>query len=565
MESVRDCPTEYVTRPSHRNGMTRMTPRWRGLGATGAMVLSLSSSWVRVPAQRPAPAAPPRASLHAGHADPTSAIAAVIRALATTHVDAHDAPLVATITRVYADRQYQPAWTDADGYTPGGESVRRAMREADDEGLDTAAYRVPAIGSDDADAQARADVRLSFVALRFAQDLGWGVTLPDDVHRDHAYPRRHFDGDSLLRAWMQASEAGRDAGRALLDVTPASMGYRRLRDASRQLRALWPQGSWESLSDGPPLRPGTSGPRVGQLRRLLRERGDLAGAPTATSGDPGFDTTLAAAVARFQERHGLVADSVVGRATAAALNVPAAARLAQLHLGMERARWLPPVTRGRSITVNLADYHAFVSDDGVTVFRTRVIIGTTIHKTPMFVDTLTNIVFNPAWNVPPSIAAKEILPQLRYDPAYLTRNHMVRTPGGIQQLPGPWNALGQIAFMFPNRFNVYMHDTPARELFEAPDRAHSHGCIRVQRPRELAALLLADEGWSPARLDSAIAAGSRSVTWLRRPVPVHITYVTAFVDDDGVLQFRRDVYGRDALLQRVMRQAERRPLPAALQ
>lgn len=305
MESVRDCPTEYVTRPSHRNGMTRMTPRWRGLGATGAMVLSLSSSWVRVPAQRPAPAAPPRASPHAGHAghaDPTSAIAAVIRALATTHVDAHDAPLVATITRVYADRKFRPAWTDADGYTPGGESVRRAMREADDEGLDTAAYRVPAMESDDADAQARADVRLSFVALRFAQDLGWGVTLPDDVHRDHAYPRRHFDGDSLLRAWMQAS-----------------------------------------------------------------------------------------------------------------------------------------------------------------------------------------------------------------------------------------------------------------------DRAHSHGCIRVQRPRELAALLLADEGWSPARLDSAIAAGNRSVAWLRRPVPVHITYVTAFVDDDGVLQFRRDVYGRDALLQRVMRQAERRPLPAALE
>lgn len=557
VEGVRICPTEYVTRSSHRNGMTRATRMRRMLGTAGAMALTVCL----LTAHRPVPTArPPAPASASSRPDSSAALAAVVRALAAASVDAHDAPLVAMTVRFYRDRQFRFAWTDAYGYTAGGESLRQAMHSADEHGLDPSAYRLPSSGPADADARARADVRLSLVALRFAQDLGWGVTLPDDVHRDHGYARRPFRGDSLLPAWLEAP----DAGRALLDVAPATAGYRRLRDALRQLRAVAQQGGWASLSQGPPLRAGASGPRVRQLRHLLRERGDLADPPASEVADDRFDGSLAAAVARFQERHGLVADSIVGRATTAALDVPAAVRLAQLQLGMERARWLPPVTGSRWITVNLADYHAVVFDDGIPVFRTRVIIGTTTHKTPMFVDTLTNIVFNPAWNVPPSIAAKEIFPKLRHDPAYLVRNHMVRTNGGIQQLPGPWNALGQIAFMFPNRFNVYMHDTPARELFEAPDRAHSHGCIRVQRPRELAALLLAHDGWSPARIDSAIAAGHRSVTWLRRPIPVHITYATAFSDDAGVLQFRPDVYGRDALLQRVMRQAQGRPLPAVL-
>jgi murein L,D-transpeptidase YcbB/YkuD len=215
--------------------------------------------------------------------------------------------------------------------------------------------------------------------------------------------------------------------------------------------------------------------------------------------------------------------------------------------------------------VNLADQHAFVLEDGRTVFRTRVVIGTRTNKTPMFIDTLTNIVLNPAWNVPPSIEAKEILPKLRRDPQYLVRNHMVRVNGGIQQLPGPWNSLGQIAFMFPNRFNVYMHDTPAKELFASPDRAHSHGCIRVERPHELAALLLEREGVTRARLDSVIATGTRTVVWLRTPVPVRITYATAFVSDDGALQFRRDVYGRDGLLQTVLDRERRRAVPRAVE
>ncbi len=542
---------EYAMRPSHVDDMTR-----------AMRMLRLFVTWVAVTMySRPAAAqasSPPAVR-------PATAIEAVFRALHTTRTDPHDVPLVAMADRFYADRQYAAAWTDARGYTALGEGVRRVIATAADEGLDPSAYRVPAITSGDPDSLARADVRLSLVALRFAQDLGWGVAIPGAVHRDHAFPRRAFAGDSLLHAWWRAT----DPGRALLDVAPRTFGYRRLRDALRQLRLMEQQGGWAPFPTGPTLRVGSAGPRVHRLRRELRVRGDLADPRPADEGvtqhgDDVFDDTLAAAVARFQERHGLAVDSALGPRTVAALGVPLSARITQVQLGMERARWLPPVDGDRWITVNLADYRAFLFDEGVPVFETRVVVGATNHKTPMFVDTLTNIVLNPAWNVPPSIAAREILPLLKRDPAYLTRNHMVRVNGGLQQVPGPWNALGQIAFMFPNPFNVYMHDTPARELFDAPDRAHSHGCIRVQRPRELAGLLLGSEGWAPAAIDSAIATGQRRVIRLRHPVPVRITYATAFSGNDGTLHFRPDVYGRDALLQRVLRQAWTIPLPAVL-
>jgi murein L,D-transpeptidase YcbB/YkuD len=483
---------------------------------------------------------------------PANAIEVTVRTLARIPRAAHDYELAQAVERFYADQRFSAAWVDERGFTPAAHSLRQAIGTAAEHGLDPRAYPLPRLDSLTSAARARADVSLSLTALRFAQDLGWGLVRPGDVHRDHAYPRRAFEGDSLLHAWLAAP----DAGTALLAVAPPSPGYERLRSALQQLRGITSRDGWHAMSTGPALRAGSSGERVRELRTRLVERGDLA---SISVGSDVFDNMLGAAVARFQERHGLHGDSVFGAQSLAAMNVPLAKRLQQVALGMERIRWLPPVERGRWITVNLADQHVFALEDGRTVFRTRVVIGTRTNKTPMFIDTLTNIVLNPAWNVPPSIAVKEIWPEVRRDPSYLTRHHMVRVDGGIQQLPGPWNALGQIAFMFPNRFNVYMHDTPAKALFDAPDRTHSHGCIRVQRPHELAALLLEREGVSRAQIDSVIATGVRTVVWLRTPVPVRITYATAFVSDDGALQFRRDVYGRDALLQAVLDRERLRP------
>lgn len=488
---------------------------------------------------------------------PPQAVEAAVRALAANAGDSHDQRLATAVHRFYLARAFAPVWATDSGWTEGGRQLHAALQTAASEGLDPARYAVPPLSPPTSVDAAIAEVRLAFAALRFAEDLGWGLARPGTV-RDAAYERRPFRGDSLLRSWAGAP----DAGRALLAVAPGSAEYARLRESLHRLRAIERDGGWLAMSPGPTLRLGSVGLRVRELRRVLRQRGDLA--PGESGDDAGadrFDDVLAAALARFQARHGLADDGVLGRRTLAALAVPAAARLGQVRLGLERTRWLPPVTGRRWITVNLADAHAFLFDDGVPVLRTRVVIGDTSHKTPLFADTLTNIVFNPAWNVPPSIAATEILPKLRRDPEYLVRNHMVREGGEIRQLPGPWNALGQIAFMFPNRFNVYMHDTPAKELFARPDRAHSHGCIRVQRPHDLAELVLAPDGWTRAQLDSAIATGRRSVVWLKAPIPVRLTYATAFLDDDGTLQFRPDVYGRDAELERIMLREDSRPLP----
>lgn len=490
----------------------------------------------------------------AAQTPPVAPIDIELRAVAATVSGAHDTRLVNGVRRFYAARSFSTAWTDERGWSPAARQLQAALTQAPTEGLDSTTYVVPAFDHTAPASRARADVMLSLVALRFAEDLGWGLTIPGEVHRDNRYPRRPFPADSLLSAWASAP----DAGRALLDVAPTSPGYARLREALARLRAIAQANAWTRIGAGPTLRPGAAGPRVAELRALLWQRGDLDSA--AVNGDQ-FDSTLAMAVARFQARHGLPVDSAFGPQTRTAFNVPVATRIRQVQLGMERVRWLPVVEGERWITVNLADFQAFVVDQGTRVFTTRVVIGAINHKTPMFTDTLTNIVINPAWNVPPSIAAKEIEPKLRQDPEYLERNHMVRIGRDIQQLPGPWNALGQLAFMFPNRFNVYMHDTPAKELFASVDRAHSHGCIRVQRPHDLAELLLTPEGWTRERLDSAIATGERTVIWLKTPIPVRITYATAFADDDGTLQFRRDVYGRDALLQGALDREHARPFP----
>ena len=535
--------------------LTRHVRQVVGILACGAAATRSAHPAQALPAQAlPAYTQPPSAR---PATPPSQAIEAAIRALGANAGDSHDQRLATAVHRFYLARSFAPVWTTDSGWTEGGRQLQAALQTAASDGLDPARYALPPLFASTALEAATAEVRLAFVALRFAADLGWGVARAGTV-RDAAYERRPFRGDSLLRSWAGAP----DAGRALLAVAPGSAEYARLRETLDRLRAIEREGGWLAMSPGPTLRLGSVGPRVRELRRVLRQRDDLApGESGDGAGADRFDDALASALAGFQARHGLADDGVLGRRTLEALAVPVAARLGQVRLGMERARWLPPVTGRRWITVNLADAHAFLFDEGVAVLRTRVVIGDTSHKTPLFADTLTNIVLNPAWNVPPSIAAAEILPKLRRDPEYLVRNHMVREGGEIRQLPGPWNALGQIAFMFPNRFNVYMHDTPAKELFARPDRAHSHGCIRVQRPHDLAELVLSPDGWTRAQLDSAIATGRRSVVWLKTPIPVRLTYATAFLDDDGTLQFRPDVYRRDAELERVILLEDSRPLP----
>jgi murein L,D-transpeptidase YcbB/YkuD len=282
-----------------------------------------------------------------------------------------------------------------------------------------------------------------------------------------------------------------------------------------------------------------------------------------------------AAVRAFQDRHGLEPDGVLGAGTLAALNVPVESRIRQLEINLERRRWLPAELGPRHLFVNLADFSLRAVEEGATVRRFRLVVGATRTRTPVFAAAMTYLEINPNWDVPHRIASRELLPRIKADPAWLARNHYVlfpntgpatpidpaqvawrevtaaRFPYRLRQLPGDDNALGRIKFMFPNPFDVYLHDTPAKALFARPVRAFSHGCMRLENPFALAEWVFqatGTPGWTAERLQGAVADGQRQVVPLAAALPVYVGYATAFVGADGRTQFRPDLYGRDARL-----------------
>ena len=456
------------------------------------------------------------------------------------------------LSHFYAQRQYQPAWTDGASLNTGGESVLRELMRAREEGLSDGDYLVTPISAlaakKDPASSAHLEILVSLAAIRYAHDLGWGVTLPSEVDKDNWYDARPFAADIVLDAVVQAP----DAGAALRAYEPRTFVYRELKQALADLRAIQAGGRLKSASDGPVLKQGDTGPRVQELRARLVERGDLSSA--LATGDT-LDADVTAALKRFQSRHGLKEDGVYGKNVISEINVPIANRIQQVRLAMERMRWLPPTSSGRRIAVNIADFRTYVFDGDQITFETRAVVGKHFHETPMFNALMTYVVINPYWNVPPSITRSEILPKIKADPDYLAKNHMEMSGATVSQLPGPWNSLGRFKFMFPNPHNVYLHDTPARTLFSEADRAFSHGCVRLEKPADLAAVLLGGQGWTPERIQAAVATGQQTVVNLSTPIPVTISYATAFRTPDGLLHYRRDVYGRDrkllaALLQR---------------
>jgi murein L,D-transpeptidase YcbB/YkuD len=283
----------------------------------------------------------------------------------------------------------------------------------------------------------------------------------------------------------------------------------------------------------------------------------------------------------FQARHGLTADGTIGKKTIDALNIPVERRIEQMAMNLERRRWLPDNLGERYVFVNMADFELKVVDGSRTIHTARVVVGTPLHRTPVFSDSIKSIDLNPFWNVTPSIATKELLPKIRRDPGYLQRNgyrlfsgwgaeareldpfliewssvSAARFAYKIRQDPGPTNALGQIKFVFPNTQNIYLHDTPSRQLFRQSMRAFSHGCIRVENPLALAVVLLEDaNGRTKEKLTQIISSGEQRTLTLPRPIPVHLVYLTAWVNKDGSVNFRDDIYGRDNRLAEGLRRA----------
>lgn len=485
----------------------------------------------------------------------------------------------------YAAREHRPLWTGDATRSGRARIVLDRLARADDEGLRAADYVGPDLGplveTRDPAGEARFELALSRALVRFANDVRSGRLDPRAFNDDASLaPLRRPAGVILAEV-----EAAQDLGAWLDRQPPATPQYDRLRTALALYRAQTGAGGFTRVPRpaAGKLLPGARDPAVvPALRRHLLETGDLARAEIPVADAALFDTELSLALQAFQQRLGLESDGVLGPSTLAQLEVPIERRIEQLRLNLERRRWLPADLGARHIFVNIADFQAKLVEGERTIHVARVIVGKSFTSTPTFSRAMTHIVVDPYWHVPPSIAVREILPELRKNPGYLAAQGMdvldaagrIVAPESIdwrsvptgpfpyrfRQRPGPRNALGELKFMFPNEFNVYLHDTPSRTLFRRTVRAFSHGCIRVEDPRTLATLLLAPQGWTRARLDAQIRGGPAETTiMLEPPVPVHITYLTAWVNRDGTIQFRDDIYGRDAKLATALARAEGRP------
>jgi murein L,D-transpeptidase YcbB/YkuD len=353
--------------------------------------------------------------------------------------------------------------------------------------------------------------------------------------------------------------SAKDVADALDSYNPPQPGYKALKKKLAEVRARRGESSITRIDDGPLLKVGMRDARVPQLRERLGVEGE--------SADTTFDKTLSAAVKKFQRQHGLSASGHLNSSTVAALNGPRRDREADIIIAnMERWRWLPRDLGKAYVMVNLPDYTLRVVDNGVTVWSTKIVIGKPSMPTPLLSETMKYITVNPTWNVPPSIVQNEYLPALQQDPNALERIGLKveQNRDGtihIYQPPGDRNALGRIRFNFPNKFLVYQHDTPDKHLFSQSKRAYSHGCMRVQDPLKYGEVLLSianpKDGYTAERLHRMFGSEERNIQF-HTPIPVHLTYQTAFVDDAGKLQIRDDVYGRDSRVIAALKGDERR-------
>ena len=493
----------------------------------------------------------------------------------------------------YEARQFQPAWSAGGRIRPEAWSLRRAILDARAEGLEPADYHLERI--EDLAAQALrpsavtaivladVDLLLTDAFFIYGAHLLRGKVDPDSGAPDWSSPPPEVN----LPALLESSLAGRDPAALLACLAPQHPFYRDLKRLREEFRAAVAQGGWGSVPPGPDLKPGDRDRRVRVLRQRLAASGDLAASEARPGRRPVLDSALAAGVKRFQARHGLAPSGTVDAATVAALNVPAAKRLEQVEANLERWRWLRHELGPHHILVNTADFMLDVVKDGRPALRMKIVAGMEMWPTPAFSADMAYLVLNPYWNTPSNVLAREIIGYIRSDKDYLARNGMrlLRPRDGeeieldpreidwravdaglvgfrVRQDPGPANVLGRIKFMLPNRYDIYLHDTPYQEDFGKEMRTFSHGCIRVEKPLELAAdLLNGNAAWTKDKLERALADAVDLTVILARRVPVHITYCTVWAGADGAVQVRDDIYGRDDRLYAALRAAPpRRPL-----
>jgi L,D-transpeptidase YcbB len=471
------------------------------------------------------------------------------------------------LPRLYENRAFTPTWTSLAQI----DSLLAMLDESYLEGLDPDDYHAAAVRAararlGDLDTlppseRAALDILLTDSVIRLGYHLRFGKVDPEELDPQWNLSRDLAGIDPAVT--IQAAIDSHVLREFADEVIPRVFLYDRFKKGLARYRAIAAAGGWPSVPAGATLKPGTRDERVLALAARLAVTEDLP-RDLAAGATELYADAVVAGVERFQARHGLAADGVVGRATLAALNVPVDARIEQLRANLERARWVFYDPTSEFVVVNIAGFQLYLVRSGEVVWRTRVVVGRPYRQTPVFRSDLTYLVLNPSWTVPPTIFREDMLPALRRDRNYLaTRNIDVVDYNGkmvdpttvdwsgrgfpyqLVQRPGPDNALGRVKFTLPNEHFVYLHDTPSRDLFERDARAFSSGCIRVENPLELAHRLLGD-AWPRERLDTAVATGRTQTVFLDKPMAVLLLYWTAEVDAEGRVTFFPDLYGRDA-------------------
>ncbi len=470
----------------------------------------------------------------------------------------------AAVAEYYAEQAYEPSWTADGQLTDRALRLIARLKQADTDGLDSADYPTPPVQLGLAmrpatAAVARADIELSQSLVTYARQAHSGRLDPSDISPNIDYAPHLPDP---IEALVKVATAA-DPAAALASYNPTHPEFVALRNKLAELRASR-QDPPPAVPAGPNLRLGSIDPRVAILRKRLKID-EVTAQPNA------FDDAVAQAVKAFQTSAGLKTDGIVGPGTLGALNAAADDHVATIIANMERWRWMPEHLGSFYVRVNIPNFDLDVYKNGKVIHNTRIIVGKPTKQTPIFSDEIEHVIVNPVWNVPASIAVKEMLPQIRANPAVLADYQVFANINGrfrpvnpymidwntvdmrkiqIKQPPGEKNALGSIKFMFPNPYAVYLHDTPTKSLFQKDYRAYSHGCMRVMNPWDFARVLLSDEPGLTVDMLKRLVGGPQRQVNFGRHIPVHITYFTAWVDDSGKLRVRDDIYGLDARMER---------------
>jgi L,D-transpeptidase YcbB len=471
----------------------------------------------------------------------------------------------ATLTAHYLKQEGSIYWANTGRMTPFLQRLQRAEFDGlnpQDYPLDALTQLRDGMNEDDARAAAQGELYYSAFFIAYAADLKIGRVAPQKVDPNLFRSRKTIDG---LRVLTELKKQ-RDPSKFLAAFEPKNRHYQGLKRMLKAYTTAIEEGiDWPVIAQGSVLKPGQSDARVPKVRELLSLTGDYTG---PDSGSASYDPTLAAAVIKFQLRHGLEAKGLFGKQTVVAMNTPPEERRKQIIINMERWRWMPDVLGDEHFMVNIAAYELQWVKVGHEVDRMNVVVGAVATQTPEFSDELEFVELNPTWTVPYTIATTEMLPKLKADPYHYADEFEVFANGKLsdwgsinwsgygagsfpftfRQKPGPKNALGKVKFMLPNPHNIYLHDTPAKDKFANATRAFSHGCIRLSDPIGLAYKLLGEKNnLSPAQIDAIWAGGQTTKVVLPRKIPIHIVYATAFASDNGI-EFRTDVYGRDKKL-----------------